>query len=143
MKMWYVIGFILLSGCGKQGAPGIPGNPGSPASPCSVTSIAIGQPEAPNGGSLISCPDGSSSLVLNGTNGMAGTTVTPIQFCPGVTTYPNEFNELGFCILGNIYAVYSIPGAFMTLIPPGEYSSTGVNSTCTFTVGINCSITQN
>jgi Collagen triple helix repeat (20 copies) len=75
-----------------------------------------------------------------GIPGLNGTDVTIVQFCPGSTNYPNQFNEIGFCISGNIYATYSANGGFSTLIPPGVYSSDGVNSSCTFTVEANCMV---
>lgn len=78
----------------------------------------------------------------NGTNGTNGTVITPVQFCPGVDTYPSEFNEVGLCINGNVYAVYSANDGFMSMIPPGIYSSNGINASCTFTVGANCAITH-
>jgi hypothetical protein len=78
-----------------------------------------------------------------GSPGVPGTTVTSVQFCLGVTPdYPSAFPEVGFCISGNLYAVYSTNGGFLTYIPPGVYSSNGVNSSCTFTVGSNCEVTQ-
>jgi hypothetical protein len=146
-----------LSGCGREGPMGAQGNTGptgAAGSNCTVTSVAASG-IAPNGGSLISCPDGTESLVLNGTTGATGATglqgptgangtiVTAAQFCPGSTSYPNEFNEVGFCIGGNIYAVYSTNDGFLSEVPPGEYSSDGVNSSCTFTIGSNCQVTQN
>lgn len=67
--------------------------------------------------------------------------ITPVQFCPNVTpTYPTTFPEVAFCIQGNLYAVYSANDGFLTLIPPGVYSSNAVGSSCTFTVLNNCQI---
>lgn len=77
----------------------------------------------------------------DGKNGSDGTLVTPIQFCPGVTPiYPTTFPESGLCIEGNLYAVYSTHGGFLTLIPPGEYRSNAVGSACDFSVLDNCRI---
>lgn len=141
MKIYkLILIMVVLSGCGSA-AYDIPvqeATTTTTSSLCTVTNVAVGQPGAPNGGSLLSCPDGSSSLTLN------GTIITPIQFCPGVTTtYPNTFSEVGWCVDGDLYAVYSIPNAFMTLIPPGSYTSNGINSSCNFTVGTNCMVVQN
>lgn len=138
---------LMLSGCGSSpygvvGPQGATGTTGQSGTSCTVTNVAIGQPGAPNGGSLLSCGD-NSSLVLNGTPGNNGTSISPIQFCLGTTTYPNEFNEMGFCVEGNIYAIYSVNGGFMTLIPPGSYSSNAINSSCNFSVENNCVIVQN
>lgn len=126
-------------------------------------------------GVVITCPDGSSSTVSNGTNGsngaqgiqgatgdtgatglqgdvgpqgiagtngLNGSTITMVTFCTGSTSYPSEFNEIGFCIDNNIYAVYSANDGFLSYIPPGAYSSNGINSSCTFTVSANCVITH-
>jgi hypothetical protein len=90
---------------------------------------------------MITCGNGTGSLILNGSNGSPGTVVAPVQFCPGTTTYPSTFSEIGFCINGNIYAVYSANDGFLTEVVPGYYSSDGINSSCNFTVGANCLIT--
>lgn len=143
-----------LTGCmnqpyAVQGAPGASGKdgqsitgPSGPAgsngSSCSVTTLPVGSVPAPNGGSLIACTNGSSSIVRNGTNGVNGTIIVPIQLCPGSTAhYPNVFVEEAFCIDNKLYAVYSIPNAFMTVLTPGSYRSDGIGSACNFTVTQN------
>jgi len=78
----------------------------------------------------------------DGTNGTSGTVVAPIQFCSGSGSYPSTFPEVGFCIGGNIYAVYSANGGFLTEVLPGTWSSDGINSSCTFTVGPDCKVTR-
>lgn len=121
-----------------------------------------------NGSNTITCPDGTTATVNNGASvigpqgatgstgisgangatgavgasGANGTTITVVQFCPGTPSYPSTFPEVGFCINGNVYAVYSANDGFMTYTPPGTYSSDGINDSCTFTIGINCSITH-
>jgi hypothetical protein len=155
---------ILLSqtGCGKQGpmgATGATGLQGAPGTDCTVTSVSANL-AAPNGGSLISCQDGSQSLVLNGTsgingtngnagatgqagtNGTNGTIIVAVQFCPGTPTYPSTFLEVGFCINNTLYAVYSANDGFLTEVTPGEYSSDGINASCNFTVAANCVVTH-
>jgi len=104
--------------------------------PCTTQNIA---PETalPNGGAMISCPDGTTSLISN------GTIITPIQFCPGTTSYPSTFVEYGFCINNQLWAVYSLNNGFMTLIPPGLYSSNAVGSSCNFQVITGCGIINN
>lgn len=77
---------------------------------------------------------------LNGSNGLDGTIITWVQFCPGSTNYPSTFIEGGFCINNNLYAVYSANNGFLTLIPPGNYSSNAIGSRCSFTVLPNCQI---
>ena len=133
---------------GPQGSPGqsITGTSGSNGSSCSTSTVSAND-AAPNGGALISCTDGSSSLLLNGTNGSdgtAGTLVTAIQFCGSVTgSYPSTFPEIGFCINNNIYAVFSTNGGFLTEVLPGTWSSDGINASCTFTVSAGCVVNDN
>lgn len=126
---------LLLSACG--GADGLNGADGQS---CQVSSVAI-SPEAPNGGSLLVCSH-SQSLILNGTNGTNGTAISERKFCPGVTTYPSRFVEVGFVVGGKLYAVYSANGGLLTEIPPGAYNSAAIGSTCNFTVNANLSITN-
>lgn len=67
--------------------------------------------------------------------------LTEVQFCSGgPASYSSTFPEYGLCISGNIYAVYSANDGFLTELPPGVYTSNGVNSSCTFTVGPDCQI---
>jgi hypothetical protein len=142
---------LTLSACGKgpKGDVGAAGPAGVSGSGCSVATLAVGSPVASNGGSLITCSDGTSSVVLNGnpgsngSQGTPGTVITPVQFCNGFTqSYPNTFAESGICINGNIWGVYSLNGGFLAELPPGTYSSDGVNASCTFTIKANCVITQ-
>ena len=166
---------LLVGPQGPQGIQGATGAQGAPGENCTVTTLqACGA--APNGGSLIACPDGSQSLVLNGAtgaqgeqgetgatgaqgatgatgaqgpqgpagqNGTNGTIVTAIQFCPGITPkYPSAFPEVGFCISGTLYAVYSANDGFLAEITPGTYSSDGINASCTFTVEADCKVNE-
>lgn len=79
---------------------------------------------------------------LNGSNGTDATILT-VQFCQGITpAYPSTFPELGFCISNQLYGVYSANDGFMVLLPPGTYTSNGLNATCTFTVGENCQVSN-
>lgn len=168
---------------GRDGIDGKDGKDGRDGYSCSVTNVSANS-VAPNGGAMISCEDGTNTLVLNGINGTngingrdgvdgqdgkdgvdgvdgqdgrdgingtngadgkdaaPGTIVQSVQFCSGVTSYPAKFNEVGFCVAGKLYAVYSANGGFMAEIPPGTYSSNGINSSCTFTVGLNCQVTR-
>lgn len=128
---------------GPQGPQGAPGTPGQAGEACGVTPVAASA-QAPNGGALIECPT-STALILNGTpgaNGTPGTVVKPLRLCPGTQQYPSTFIEVAFCIQDTLYAAYSIPGAFLTELPPGAYSSTGVGSSCSFNVGAHCQISQ-
>jgi hypothetical protein len=127
MKRLLLLLMISISACkgnqgsvGPQGPVGIPGETGPQG--------AIG-PAGTNG--------------INGANGSNGTVITVVQFCPGVDpSYPSTFPEVGLCINNNIYAVYSANDGFLTLITPGLYESNAVGSSCTFTVGDNCEITN-
>lgn len=133
---------------GSNGINGVNGSNGANGTSCSVATLSVGSVEAPNGGSLITCSDGTSSIVLNGTDGANGTNgtsgtdgtvITPIQFCTGFTqSYPNTFAESGVCIAGIMYGVYSANGGFLSMLPPGEYSSDGINASCTFSISVNC-----
>jgi hypothetical protein len=135
---------------GQNGVVGATGATGQPGQSCTTTQLNI-SPQTPNGGVAISCPNGSTALLLNGapgadgsngTNGVNGTLISPIQFCIGTTTYPTTFLEVGFCINNTLYAVYSENSGFLTEVPPGTYASNAVGSSCTFVVGANCTITQ-
>jgi hypothetical protein len=79
-----------------------------------------------------------------GPSGAAGTSITTIKFCNDDTS---TFPEYGIIIGTQIYAVYygstpssSAPEAFLALIVPGNYRSTGGNG-CAFTVNANGTIT--
>lgn len=77
-----------------------------------------------------------------GRDGIDATPVTIVRLCPATTVYPSTFTEIAFCIGGKLYATYSQNGGFSTEIPPGTYSSNGINSSCAFTVGANCEVTS-
>lgn len=78
----------------------------------------------------------------NGTDGTNATPVTVVNFCPGVTTYPTTFLEVGFCINNQLYAVYSENNGFLVLVPPGVYRSNAHGNSCNFTVYTNCVVTH-
>jgi|ERR1019366_2063181 hypothetical protein len=122
---------LLMVGCAKDQGTTYSTKP-IPSPNCTVSTVY-----SPISGSLIQCPDGSSSFVSNGIN---PSPITIVQFCPGTTTYPSEFNEVGFCINNQLYANYSLNNGFWSLIPPGYYNSNALNSNCNFTVTTNCGI---
>lgn len=156
--MRYVACMLILVACrgpvGSPGQVGPIGQPGQNAPPVTITTSQATTAECPTGGVEVTLQEGTSAnsfpicygaIGETGAQGVPGqnaTPVTEVQFCPGVTTYPNEFNEVGLCISGNIYAVYSSNGGFLVEIPPGEYSSDGINASCDFTVGLNCEVTN-
>lgn len=77
---------------------------------------------------------------INGSPGAPGTQITIVQFCPGTDQYPSQFNEIAFCIQNSLYAVYSANDGFLTYLPPGQYQSNAVGSSCNFIVQPNCVI---
>jgi hypothetical protein len=140
--MWLVM--VLLIAC--QGPQGPAGPQGPTGQGCTVSTLNAGSLGAPNGGALVSCANGTQAMILNGTNGTNGTNgsiITPVQFCTNsVTTYPSTFAEVGFCINGTLYAVYSANGGFETQVVSGEYGSDGINASCDFSVS-GCNVTDN
>jgi hypothetical protein len=64
--------------------------------------------------------------------------VSIVKLCPGVTTYPSKFVEIAFCFDGKLYGTYSANGGFSTELPPGNYTSTGIGSSCNFKIKANC-----
>lgn len=99
-----------------------------------------------NGSQGIAGLDGTNgtngSNGTNGVDGINGTVVIPVQFCTGFTaSYPNVFPESGLIIGGKMYGVYSANGGFLVFMPPGTYSSNGINASCTFTLNADNSIT--
>lgn len=108
---------------------------------------------------LINGSPSPSSVICSGNNGLTGpqgnqgatgatgasgqdsTPITFVQFCQGVTPqYPSTFPEIGLCINHNLYGVYSANNGFMVLLPPGSYSSNGINASCNFTVLPDCGL---
>lgn len=110
---------------GPQGATGTPGLGGAPG--LTGGTGATGQPGA-------SGPTGA--------DGTPGSTISLIQLCASsfVPTYPSVFPEYALCLEGQLYGVYSANGGFLALLPPGQYSSDGINASCTFTILPNCVI---
>lgn len=130
MKKLILISLLFLS-CGQNQPASFSNGGGCSTSQLTPSSVL------PNGGAIIQCSNGSSSLISN------GTLILPVQFCPGTTIYPSTFVEQGFCINNELWAVYSLNGGFLTLIPPGNYSSNGINSSCNFQVLANCLVINN
>lgn len=152
--------FFTLSGCADHTQTVSSGTP--PKVNCTVTSDS--------NGATITCPDGTTATISDGTNGAQGpqgipgvqglqgvigpqgipgvpgapgTVVTFVKFCSGASSYPNTFLEYGLCVSGNVYAVYSENGGFGVLLPPGEYSSDAINSECNFNLLANCVVQDN
>jgi hypothetical protein len=125
---------------GPQGAPGLNGSTGPQGTPGLNGSNGSDGPQGVpglNGSDGSTGPQGSPGL--NGSNGHDATPVTSVQFCPHVTpSYPSTFPELGLCIADQMYGVYSDHGGFLALLPPGQYSSNGINASCTFNILSHC-----
>lgn len=83
---------------------------------------------------------GESIVGPSGPAGADGTIISVVPLCPGTTTYPGVFVEVAMCINNELYAVYSTPGAFLTKLPPGNYTSNAIGSACNLTVLPNCEI---
>ena len=162
-----VLTAIIFTGCAKTGTTGVQGDTGAPGQSISVTTAPASAQECPNGGTdvfigpqqttvttettnqdqeVVVCNGATGQTGATGSQGPAGTSgtiVTTVQFCPGVTPdYPSTFPESGVCINNVMYGVYSSNGGFLAELPPGEYSSDGINASCTFTVGPDCAVSQ-
>lgn len=121
---------------GEQGVQGIPGLQG-PEGPVGATGVQ-GVQGIPGLDGADGEPGQDGSNGVDGVNGHDGSSITTIKFCNDDTS---TFPEYGVVIGQNIYAVYwgTVPfsphqnQAFLTLIRPGTYVSTGGNG-CAFTV---------
>lgn len=141
---------VTMTGCSDaypvQGSTGPQGAPG--ASPVVQIQPASGV-ACPAGGIQISI-NTTVSYVCNGSDGLTGlpgadgkdAEYQVVQFCPGTTVYPSQFNEVGFIINGKIYGVYSIHDGALVYLPPGAYSSNVVNSSCNFVINPDNSISH-
>lgn len=148
---------MLLSGCdfsakAKDGKDGV-----SPVAPV-ISTMPANASECPTGGFEVLVDTKVTAVVCNGLQGSIGaigaigpvgptgspgqdlTPVTLVQLCPGSPIYPTTFIEYGLCIAGNLWAVYSQNGGFLTYLPPGSYYSNGIGSSCNFTVLPDCSV---
>jgi len=88
---------------------------------------------------LCGCAD---HLNLQGPKGDPGKDADPIkvvQLCPGSSNY-GVFIEVAICQNNQLWGVYSANGGFLTMLPPGRYSSNGIGSACNFTVLDNCQV---
>lgn len=97
-----------------------------------------------NGMAGVVGPQGlQGAMGLTGANGQDSTPLTFVQLCQGIVqNYPNTFPELAICVNRNLYGVYSANNGFLVLMPPGAYSSNGINASCNFTVAPDCVIHQ-
>jgi hypothetical protein len=84
----------------------------------------------------------TGAIGVQGPAGADGTAITVIRFCADQPSYPSSFPEVGECINGKIYGVYSVNDGFLAELPPGNYSSNAVGSACNFTIGDNCAVSR-
>lgn len=155
MLLMSVLMILSLIGCGRESSSQYYASPA-----CTVSSIS--------GGALVKCPDGSTSVVLDGEAGSIGSVgsvgpmgpqgqqgisgipgspgsvITSVQLCPSsyIPSYPSTFPEVALCIDNTLYAVYSSLGGYLFELIPGIYSSNGVGVSCTVTVGNNCQVSN-
>lgn len=149
--------FMSLTGCtGRKGDTGAFGQSGAvgPQGPLVPVLTQPATPtECPTGGVDITVGSTVSTICngtngangqngINGTNGANATPVTEVQLCPGTPSYPSLFPEYALCIEGTLYGVYSANGGFLAELPPGTYSSDGINDSCTLVIGPNCFVTN-
>jgi hypothetical protein len=139
-----ITAFLFLSGCGKvgpagpAGAQGVAGQTGA-VGPQGTQGLPGSQ--GPQGVAGQTGPVGPQGEV--GPQGVAGTSVSFDQLCPGfVPTYPTIFPEYAECVNGVLYGVYGENGGFWAELPPGTYSSDGINASCDLTIGADCSVSN-
>lgn len=135
---------IICNGqVGNTGAAGQTGAVGSPGPQGNTGDAGATGPTGSTGATGQTGNTGSTGPTgPQGSPGTPGTTITWVQFCSDVPSYPSTFPEGGFCIAGNLYAVYSQYDGFLVLVTPGTYHSKGIDSSCNFVVGLNCTVTE-
>lgn len=153
-----LIAFMLGCAVGPKGDKGLPGDQGTKGERGEV-----GPPGQDGAAPIITvknataeqCGAGGTLVILNGTvlytacNGADGTNGAPgpssftlIKLCRETPSYPSTFPEYAIRIDNEVYGVYSANGGFLALLPPGQYSSAGINSSCTLTINADGSITN-
>jgi hypothetical protein len=150
-----ILGLITfgLTGCKPIDIKGSQGTPGATVPVLTAPATSL---QCSNGGMQVTVGT-TITVICNGLNGLTGQTgatgstgatgaagtdasIQVVTFCPGVTTYPSAFLEVGLIINGNLYGVYSLNGGFLSELPPGNYTSDGVGASCNFTVNPDLSI---
>lgn len=121
MERYIAIAIVLLTSCGRV-----------PAGPQGVS----------GGVGLQGAPGATGATGPQGTAGEDTSSIYMVKLCPGDSIYPSTFVEYAFCVNNNLYGTYSANGGFSTLLPPGQYSSNAINSSCNFSVLPNCLVTQ-
>lgn len=122
-----IISLLALTAC--RGPRGDEGSNGQ-------TVVGPTGPTGAIGGVGATGPQGNS-----GAPGIDGTQITVVDLCPGVTAYPGVFVEVGMCIEGKLYGVYSANNGFLTYLADGAYSSNAIGSACNLTI-TGCTVTH-
>jgi len=126
------LSILALSACAKKGDRGFNGSDGKDGSSCSVA-------QASNG-AVITCQDGTSTLILNGTNGADGQNAPPTAFT--VTEIldpcgdaPGQFDEVLLRLANGQVIAHFASGnlQFLAVLSPGSYVTTD-SQACHFTL---------
>lgn len=134
------LGMTTVAACGRDGVQGRPGDAGA-MGPQGMPGVAGA--DGANGADGQNGQDGAQGPQgAPGVNGQDAAPMSIVKLCPGETVYPSVFVEVAFCVSGKLYGTYSTHGGFSTELPPGAYSSNAVGSSCNFTVGANCAVSN-
>lgn len=135
--MYRYVFCIILASCCYPGQPGRDGVDGQNAINGTNGIDGLNGSNGTDGTSGTNGIDGiNGSNGLNGSNGANGQDAAPVTFvqlCPGVSTHA-VFVEVGLCLQGRLYGVYSANGGFMTYLADGAYSSNAIGSACNLTI---------
>lgn len=132
MKKLFIVLTIFASACSledRTGPMGPEGAPGRPGSSCSVEPVS--------NGAVITCDDGTSAVIVNGTDGQDAppTAYSVVELIDPCGDEPNAFDEVLLRLAnGQLMAHYSSDGLqFLTLLSPGNYVTTD-SQKCHFTI---------
>lgn len=110
---------------GDVGAQGSNGLPGTPGSNCSVSSTSTG--------AVISCDDGTSSIIENGLDGTSDIIAT-IDPCGD---FPGNYDEIIISTSSGLLSYFEDgTRRFLAKLVPGTYITTDKQA-CRFTVDVN------
>lgn len=115
----------------RPGIVGPKGDSGSDGKSCTVTQVA--------NGALISCPDGTSTAILNGTPGADGQPAPATAYTVTELVDPcgpqGAYDEVLLKLANGQILAHFASGAkqFLTIVPPGNYTSTD-STNCFFTI---------
>lgn len=146
MKHLIFLSALALSACGPQvnydrpflvqGLPGEAGPAGQDGKSCTVATVA--------NGALITCPDGTASVVLNGSNGQdAPPTAYSVTAVIDPCGPQAAFDEVLLKLANGQIMAHFASGAqqFLALIGPGSYSTTD-GTHCYFTITAEGEVTN-